>query len=199
MTFSYRIAWIIIKSWLKICGHRVIGKENIPQGMTMIIAGNHNTYADPVIIGGSLPFQVFYMARSEFSRNAFIKWFFTTMGAVFLKRGEADVMALKSALTLLKNKKNLGIFPEGTRLHEKPLGELKSGVVFIAAKANAPILPIALINPHHIFAFWKRDMLTVIGEPIVIPEGQKANQEIMQHYLNMLRDELSRLIAKYQK
>ena len=190
MSIQYRVARIIIRIWLKICGHKVIGAENIPQSGAMIIAPTHNSYADPVILGATFPFQIFYMAKSDFSQNAFIRWFFGFMGAVFLKRGEADIMALKKALRMLKSNQSVGIFPEGTRFHPLPVGELKNGAAFIAYKANVPLVPVAIMNPKHIFKFWKRDMKTLIGEPIYIFNDDRPYQEIVGEYTKILKDRI---------
>ena len=198
MSLQYRIARIIIRIWLFICGHKVIGAENIPKSGAMIIAPTHNSYADPVILGATFPFQIYYMARSEFSKNSFIRWFFGFMGAVFLKRGEADIMALKKALRMLQSNQAVGIFPEGTRYHEQPVGEFKNGAAFIAYKANVPLIPVAIINSKHLLKFWKRDMITLIGEPVYVFHDDRPYQEIIQEYTCILKDRIVNLLTYNQ-
>lgn len=122
------------------------GTENIPQDKPLVMASNHRSYADPVILTMPMKLPVTYMAKEElFQKNKLFAWFITMLGAFPVKRGAGDMKVIDDAVNILNSGKHLVIFPEGTRSKDGKVGKGKSGVALIAAKSGADVLPCGII------------------------------------------------------
>jgi 1-acyl-sn-glycerol-3-phosphate acyltransferase len=142
---------------------RMLGRNKIPKTGKVIVYANHASWWDPVILGILLPRPVHFMAKEELFKSAIGRWFFTIIGAFPVKRGRADLSAVKKALKLLKHGKVFGIFPEGTRIKTGELGTFLRGVAGIAHHSRAPIIPIAI--HHNKYRLFVR-VTAVVGEPV---------------------------------
>jgi len=192
----YRFAQGLLRFWSILVGLKIEGKEHIPINEPFVIVANHTSYCDPVIMGVSVPFPVTFMAKEEFSHNQFLKKLFTSLGVVFIKRNEADILALKLAVNLVKEGRSIGIFPEGRRNLSGTLMDFKQGGIFIAYKANVKILPMGIKNSSHLVQFWHRDVSVRIGTPInLIKQDGKNTQEFMDEYTKLLKQEIETLIS----
>ncbi|NTW71295.1 MAG: 1-acyl-sn-glycerol-3-phosphate acyltransferase [Eubacteriaceae bacterium] len=123
----------------------VKGKENIPEGVALIISSNHIHWLDPVIIAAKCTRRkVSFMAKHELFENKPLAWLLDHLTAFPVKRGEADVTAIKSALRILKNNQVLGIFPEGTRLKEGEEKKPEPGIAMLAIKSKCGVIPVGI-------------------------------------------------------
>ena len=99
--------------------HRVKakGRENIPEGAAVICA-NHTSLKDPLTLAYSLSLKHFvrFMAKDEIMKTPVIGYLLKLAGIFGVKRGQADINAIKTALSILKNGGKLGIFPEGRNI-----------------------------------------------------------------------------------
>jgi 1-acyl-sn-glycerol-3-phosphate acyltransferase len=127
---------------------RVSGQENIPAKKRLILAGNHTSILDGIIVACAYPRQVYFMV-ADFSFNV------RPWGAVLSRLGYIPVHrhgftkeAIAKAVKLLKSGHTLGIFPEGKITEDGRLEEGKRGVALIARLANADILPFAIEGAH---------------------------------------------------
>lgn len=121
------------------------GTENIPQDRALVMASNHRSYADPVILTMPMKRPVTYMAKEELFKNKLFGWFITKLGAFPVKRGGGDMQVIDDSVAILKSGRNLVIFPEGTRSKDGKVGKGKTGVALIAAKSGADVLPCGII------------------------------------------------------
>ena len=120
------------------------GLENIPADEGVVIASNHRSYADPVLLTVHMKHPVKYMAKEELFKNKLFAAFIRMLGAFPVKRGSGDMKVIDDSVELLKNRNNLVIFPEGTRSKENKVGKGKTGVAMIAAKSGADVLPVGI-------------------------------------------------------
>jgi 1-acyl-sn-glycerol-3-phosphate acyltransferase len=120
------------------------GTENIPQGKPVILASNHRSYADPVILTMPMKLPVSYMAKEELFRNKLFGWFIRKLGAFPVKRGAGDMSVIDDSINILNSGRNLVIFPEGTRSKDGKVGKGKTGVALIAAKSGADVIPCGI-------------------------------------------------------
>lgn len=120
------------------------GTENIPQGKPVILASNHRSYADPVILTMPMKLPVSYMAKEELFHNKLFGWFIRKLGAFPVKRGAGDMSVIDDSISILESGRNLVIFPEGTRSKDGKVGKGKSGVALIAAKSGADVVPCGI-------------------------------------------------------
>lgn len=121
------------------------GIENIPQDRPLVMASNHRSYADPVILTMPMKRPVTYMAKEELFKNKLFGWFITKLGAFPVKRGAGDMQVIDDSIAILNSGRNLVIFPEGTRSKDGKVGKGKTGVALIAAKSGADVIPCGIV------------------------------------------------------
>lgn len=142
---------------LKITGVKltVEGAENIPKGVPCVFAGNHRSYYDIPLLLTSLDAPHGVLAKEELRKLPFINRWMKLLGCVFVAREDvrASVRALNEATAIVESGKSFIIFPEGTRYkgEEGGIGEFKAGAFRIAAKAGAPIVPVAISGARGLF------------------------------------------------
>ena len=192
MTTFYRVCRAICLFWLRLSGFHVYGKENVPPDRSLVIVANHSSLTDPIILACAFPYQIFFMAKDEFRQNSFMRWLLLKLGAFFVKRGEADLAAIRSAVQVLQKDRALGIFPEGHRNLKPELDEFKQGPLFIAYRAHVRILPVAIVNANHFMRFWKRNKRVIIGRPMEILSPKAEGGKSLAEY----NDELKQIVAE---
>ena len=157
---------------------KFVGKENIPKG-PCIIASNHTSNLDAVLLAVHTWEKKFYLAKKELFKCKLFGSFLKCVGAVKIDRQETDVGAIKNCMRLLKNGKKLVIFPEGTRNHndDMQLGQVKHGVAMFAIKAKVPIVPMFITKKPR---FWRKTKV-VIGKPFLLEEfyGKKLDNDTL--------------------
>ena len=171
---------------------KVFGEENIPEG-GVIIASNHVSYLDPVILGASVyRRRIFYMAKEELFKIPILRNLIKYLGAFPVKRGSPDIKALKKALEILKENKILLIFPEGTRGDGKKLLPPKKGLGLLVSKSKVPVIPAYIFGTEKVLPkgakFLKLNKIRVyFGKPIKdIQEkdyktiGERVMEEILK-------------------
>ncbi len=142
----YKIAlWLCTASIKLLFNFKVVGRENIPKDKNFIIVSNHTSNLDPPILGVAVKMPISFMAKEELFKNKLFGGLIRKLGAFPVSRGSGDISAIKTALRLLKDGKNMVIFPEGGR--SKTQGMLKkgkSGAVLLATKAGCGLLPVGI-------------------------------------------------------
>ncbi|HRX86733.1 MAG TPA: lysophospholipid acyltransferase family protein, partial [Phycisphaerae bacterium] len=123
---------------------RGVGVENVPVRGPAILACNHQSYLDPVLVGAFAKRTLHYMARDTLFRNSYFSRLIRSYNAFPVKRGETDVTAIKQSLRLLKEGKALLLFPEGTRTPNGTVQTMQAGAVALARRSKAPIIPVAV-------------------------------------------------------
>ena len=190
---------VVIKFIFKICAiilyrPKIIGKENLPKNEGVLLCPNHVSNLDAAVIVSMFKRKVNVLAKEELFKNKFLYWIADVFGIYPIKRGKADMQAIKIALTLLKRDEMLLIFPEGTRNGMKKGIKAKNGAVLIAATAKKPIIPIGIQGSFKPFT----KVIVNIGKPIDYSnlkeevkdkeEASKLTQELMKEIVR-LRDE----------
>jgi 1-acyl-sn-glycerol-3-phosphate acyltransferase len=127
---------------------RAIGLENVPSEGPAIIAANHVSPLDTVLLPLVVPHrQVVFLAKAEYFQTWRTRWFFKGAGTIAVQRGGPDsVTALQVAIDALKEGKLIGIFPEGTRSPDGRMYRGRTGVARIALASGVPVIPAALIG-----------------------------------------------------
>jgi 1-acyl-sn-glycerol-3-phosphate acyltransferase len=120
---------------------RARGRKNIPRKGGFILASNHLSYLDPVVLGVACPRKLNFMAKHDLFRSPLFSGLIARLGAFAVKRDSADASALKEAVRRVRKGRALLIFPEGSRGQGGKLGEPQSGIGFLAAKLNVPVIP----------------------------------------------------------
>lgn len=119
----------------------VIGSSKIPRTGALILAGNHASVLDPILIGTYVPRQVTFLAKEELFRPP-LSWYLRVMETEAIRRGSADVGAIRGALRVLKRQGTVILFPEGTRTRRGPLLPGRSGLGKIVLASRATVVPV---------------------------------------------------------
>jgi 1-acyl-sn-glycerol-3-phosphate acyltransferase len=123
-------------------GLEVKGRENIPKKGGFIVAGNHVSYLDPIVLGVASPRRLYFMAKQELFVKPFFSWGLLAVGAFPVKRDSADLSAIKQAIHRVRQGNGLALFPEGSRRFDGVHMEPYAGIGFLAAKLNVPVVPV---------------------------------------------------------
>lgn len=141
------IVWTTLKVWERF---KVEGAEHVPATGGCLIAANHVSFLDPPVVAVGVPHrQVHFMARDTLFRTFIGRWYLTGVGTMPIDRTKGDVGALRKAISVVKEGKVLGLFPEGTRSPDGKLREAKGGIGFIIAKAGVPVVPAYVSGTFH--------------------------------------------------
>lgn len=193
--FMYSASKAIINFLTLLKPKHIIGAENVPEGGAVICA-NHVHASDPFYIIHSIPrrHKTWVMAKEEISRwpvvGPLLVW---SEFIIFVKRGKADIGAVKTALKALKGGEKLLIFPEGTRNDE--LGEGKTGAAMMAIRTGVPILPVHISADRRFF----HPIKIRFGQPYMpFTEDRKANAEDYQVATDALMEKI-RLLGEEDK
>lgn len=165
---------------------RLVGAENIPDAGA-ILAGNHVSYLDPILMWCASPRPVHFMAKRELWDSAVIAWALPRLWGFPVNRGEPDRTAITTATELLKAGELVGVFPEGGRAEEgsDELRAAQGGAAFIALRAGVPIVPVAFVGTERAWPKGaKRPRLVrtyiSVGAPIdpsgILPEGGRKER-----------------------
>ena len=123
---------------------RVQGQENVPADGPVLLVTNHQSFLDPWLIGVHLRRQIHYMARDTLFKGGFLTWLMELLNSFPVKRGAADLQAIRETVQRLDQGHMVNIFPEGTRtIPGKPV-KFQRGVAAIALHSGASILPVTL-------------------------------------------------------
>ncbi len=125
-------------------GLEVYGIHNIPKEGSFVVASNHASHLDPVVVGVSCPQPVTFMARDTLFKNPIMSAFLKGVRTMPLKRDAGDIAAMRYAIELLKEGDVVGLFPEGTRSLDGSLGSAKRGIDLLAKKAKVAVVPVYL-------------------------------------------------------
>jgi 1-acyl-sn-glycerol-3-phosphate acyltransferase len=132
---------------------KIIGLDNVPKTGPAILASNHQSVLDSVMMGAIAPRNVYFLAKDQYFagpgiRGALLRNIMYGLNQIPVDRsgGRASLLALDAALPVLRAGHVLGIFPEGTRSTDGRLYRGRPGVAKLALDAPAPIIPVGLMG-----------------------------------------------------
>lgn len=196
----FLITWIL-KSYFHTQG---FGAENIPETGSFVVASNHASVLDPVLIGyTSEKREVGFMAKNELFRVPILGIFIRNVGAFPVKRGERDMDAVNQFHNFLHSGKPLVVFVEGTRTLNGELQPAKKGSGRLFYNAKVPVIPAYIGGT---FQCWPKGKLlprvghTFVryGPPIPLDDLYRENpdnntyikiaQRVMEHIAKLKGD-----------
>lgn len=147
--FVFAIMWLIFKTFFRLS----IKGEKVPRTGAAIVAANHRSYLDPIVMNLSCGRLVSFLGKEELFDIPVLSWIVRKFSTVPVKRGKADVKSLKKIIEMLREGKLIGIFPEGTRRRHTENGEttIFRGVGLLSEKTGAPVYPLSITGTDKIF------------------------------------------------
>ncbi|MEO0022973.1 MAG: lysophospholipid acyltransferase family protein [candidate division WOR-3 bacterium] len=190
MKLRWRLAWSLTYPLARLLLRlQVSGRENLRmvRDRGVIIAANHTSNFDPLILGWAAAREIFFLAKEELFRYRPFAWLISSWNAIPVRRGGMDLTALRRCSQLLRHRQALVLFPEGTRSRSGKLGSFKPGVAMLAVRNSVPVIPCYIAGVDRSFISWcvDRDFvrqglrtrprqcvpITVQFGPPVMPEG----------------------------
>jgi len=158
----------------------VKGLENIPhEKRAIIFAANHRSLIDPPLLGCIIPRPIFYFAKEELFKIPFIGWYIRRVNSFPVRRSAHDVGAFKTSLAVLSAGYPLLLFPEGgRRLDPQTQWRARAGVGMLAAKTQALVIPVGIVNTEHLSHLAK--VRVRFGTPMQPPADTGGNA--YQHF-----------------
>ncbi len=162
------ILWLVFRLRF---GLEVTGQEHVPKTGAFVMASNHVSFLDPPVVGVACPRRLRFMARSDLFQRVPLGAFLRGVRVMPLKRGEADIGAVREACARLQEGEAVAIFPEGTRQLSGKLGRAKRGVGLLAEMAKVPIVPTFVQGtfqalPPEVLALRRAKIRVAFGPPI---------------------------------
>ena len=131
----------------------VQGLEHIPAEGPVILASNHLSFADSIVIPVVVPRKVVFMAKSDYFtgpglKGRAIKAWFEMLDMIPVDRDDSRsaLEAIDVALEVLERGEAFGVYPEGTRSRDGRLYRGRTGVAHLALATGAPIVPVGVIG-----------------------------------------------------
>jgi 1-acyl-sn-glycerol-3-phosphate acyltransferase len=158
----------------------VEGAGHLPREGPCIIAANHVSYVDPIVVFAACPRPVrFIIDRAQYLRPL-VHWVAVSTGAIPVENDPRDLGSLRRALQALKAGSVLGIFPEGGRSVDGTLQAGKPGAALLALRAGVPLVPAGIVGAfaaysrHHLLPRPRR-ILVRFGAPLAFPETWRGH------------------------
>ncbi|MHB8632405.1 MAG: lysophospholipid acyltransferase family protein [Thermoplasmatota archaeon] len=123
---------------------RVRGRENVPRKGAAILASNHLSALDHVVLPAVTRRTIINVSKAEHFQRPIKAWFFRNWGVIKLQRGASDQAALEAAKGALRAGELLCIYPEGTRSRDGKLHRGHTGVARLALEMHVPVIPVAM-------------------------------------------------------
>lgn len=176
-----------------------IGTNNIPLENGFLFVGNHQGTADMFVLIASNPVPTTAVSKSEGKKIPLLYDWYDAMEVVFFNRESLKdaVRMNKEVIENLKSKRNVTIFPEGTRSQSQQMNPFKPGSLKSAVTVHAPIVPFALVNSYIPFNSKEKikTIKVVFLEPIHYEEYQKYST---QELADEIQKRIQNTINQYQ-
>jgi 1-acyl-sn-glycerol-3-phosphate acyltransferase len=173
--------------------------DRIPHNGPLILAVNHINFLDaPLVYTHLQPRPLTGFAKAETWDNPILGSLFSFWEAIPLERGEADIGAIRQCLSELNRGKIIAIAPEGTRSGNGRLQCGRPGVVMIALRSKAPILPMAYYGgemfKQNISRLKRTDFHISVGYPFRIRVGGKITQDVRRRITDEIMYQIAALL-----
>ncbi|MBT3338760.1 MAG: 1-acyl-sn-glycerol-3-phosphate acyltransferase [Anaerolineae bacterium] len=174
----------------------------VPDTGPLIAYANHiGSLEVPLVFSHLHPRAVTAMAKGEAWENPFYNWLFDVWKLIPVRRGEADIDAMRTSIKMTKEGYIFGISPEGTRSRDGKLIRAQPGVVPIALKTGAPLIPIAHWGvedfPQNIKRLRRTNFHIRVGKPFTLEtNGERVNSRVRQEMVDEIMVELAKLMPE---
>ena len=198
----YRVGQAVCRPIMKVFyRYKFINNNSIPHEGAYIIASNHMSFSDPVLLGLGQRRRLFFMAKQELFKNKFFEGLIRALGPFHVERGAGDGKARKTGEDLIKEGNVMTIFIEGGRTKTGEFMRPRSGCALVAQQMQVPVIPACITitgNPKYRFA--KR--VIHFGDPLtpqqlgLTPDGDRRQ---LKNATNMIMDEIKKMREQDRK
>ena len=172
----------------------------VPDQGPLIVVTNHvNILEIPIIYTRLQPRPVTGFVSAHRWDSRWSQWLLDVCGAIPLRRGEADVAAMRRGMAMLKAGYIVVISPEGTRSGHGRLQKGHPGVVLLALHSGAPVLPVAYYGSErygdNLRRLRRTDFHIVVGEPFYLDAaGVKVTRQVRRQMIDEVMYQMAALL-----
>jgi 1-acyl-sn-glycerol-3-phosphate acyltransferase len=180
---AYRLVKVVLATLFRLLWRpTVTGLENVPRTGPVILASNHLSFVDSMVIPMLVPRRVAFLAKSDYFTGSGVKgtlsrWWFQGFGMIPVDRDDtrAAQASLDAALEVLAAGGVFGIYPEGTRSRDGLLYRGRTGVGWLSMTSGAPVVPVALVGTESLMPVgsrWPRRARVAmhVGRPVEVED-----------------------------
>lgn len=184
--------WLTVKVWapgirkLLFSKIEIRGLENVDPNKHYIFMANHSSYYDIACLFEATNRNLHFIAKQELGQQFFTGYMLRKLKIIFIDRSNAQnsIKSLRKAADLIKDGKNVAIFPEGTRTKTGKLGVFRKGGVKLAIHSQTPIIPVCIKNsaiawPRSNFNFKPTTITIIFGKEIETKDLQENDTQII--------------------
>ena len=197
----YFLCWLVRIGTRLICRIDLVSLAKIPRSGPLILVTNHiGSLEVPLLFAHLQPRPVTGFAKIETWDDPFMGWLFDLWGAIPIRRGEADMDALRKGFAALEQGYILAVAPEGTRSRHGHLLRAHPGVAMIALRAGAMILPMAHWGGENFGKNLKRlkrtDFHVKVGQPFRLQVEEKVTRQVRQQVADEIMFQIATLMPE---
>ena len=167
----------------------------------VILAANHQSFADPPLVGSVSDRAVYFLARRSLLKGWFMGWILPKLNVIPVDSETGrDRTALKALIRILRAGQGTVVFPEGQRTSDGKLQPAQPGLGLVIAKTLAPVVPMRIFGAYDAWPIhekWPRTgrITIVVGEPIFFTQGDVAagGKEVYQRLSQRVMDAIAAL------
>ena len=186
--FGHRLAQFCFRAFGRL---EIAGAECVPHHGPLIVVCNHLSLNDPPLLVAAIPRPLFFIGKQELFKNPIARFCMRSFHVSPSNRSAAGIDAVRALMQNLERDRAVVIFPEGHRSPDHTLRKGMLGVVYLALKSQAPILPVGVTGTQK-FPIWRipfplTRMKANIGPPFTLPviEG-KPSKAVISSLLDMV-------------
>jgi long-chain acyl-CoA synthetase len=180
------------------------GLENLPAKGPFLLCSNHQSYVDPLVMAGALPWRLFRdsfaLGTSEIFGEGFMRRLARWLRVVVLDPDANLLPALRAGAYGLSHGRILVLYPEGERTDDGTPRIFRKGAAILSIHTQAPIVPIAIEGFYEAWPRHKKfprftNLQLVFGKPIQPPPLQQASEASYERLTSELK---SRVVAMWK-
>jgi len=151
----------------------VVGADRLPVTGPVVIAPNHDSVLDGIILGAAISRELCFLAKAELWRSRLLAWVLNGLGAIGIKRGHGDQLALARMRQALDAGQAVAIFPQGAVCGDRVWHR---GAARLALVTGAPLVPVRLVGTARALSRGRigfPQLRIIFGEPIKVARAQE--------------------------
>jgi 1-acyl-sn-glycerol-3-phosphate acyltransferase len=149
----------------------VVGADRLPATGPAVVAPNHESFLDAIILGAAISRELRFVAKAELWQSRLLAWMLDRLGAIPIERGRSDYLAAARVLQALEAGQAVVIFPQGAVRGDRTW---KQGAAHAALVTGAPLVPVRLVGTARALSRGRIGfprLRVIVGEPIEVARG----------------------------
>ncbi|MGF1597858.1 MAG: lysophospholipid acyltransferase family protein [Acidimicrobiales bacterium] len=188
---------LLVNPWVRV---RSANTQVLDEPGPTILAPVHRSHLDSALIAAQCSRRIRALGKESLFTTPGVSWVCAALGAIPVRRGEADREALAAARTLLDAGEAMIVFPEGGRRSGDRIDELYDGAAWLAARTGARVVPIGVAGTERALPMGARfvhrsHVGIVVGEPMAAPiptDGTRVKRDQLRAFTAELTERLQR-------